>query len=135
MSNPSKVFRGEGQFLRPQHFPQRDQYSGKIDQKTTLYLAIGAAMPTLEPVEVVPLRVKAGAPDDVDQCVLPAMPGVKLSHAPQVPAAVPLRPDTYYFALENKGVLYEQMRKAQSIPVHVPAGIRDLRLALIAVTA
>jgi type VI secretion system protein ImpJ len=109
--------------------------SGKIDHKTTLYLAIGAAMPALELVEIVPLRVKAGAPDDVDQCVLSAMPGVKLSYAPQVPAAIPVRPDTCYFVLESKGVLYEQMLKAQSIAVYVPAGIRDLRLELVAVTA
>jgi len=109
--------------------------SGKIDGKTTLYLAISAAMPALELVEVVPLRVKVGAPDDVDQCVLSAMPGVKLSHAPQVPAALPMRPETYYFALDSKGVLYEQMLKAQTIAIYVPAGIRDLALELVAVTA
>jgi type VI secretion system protein ImpJ len=109
--------------------------SGKIDQRTTLYLAVSAALPALELVEVVPLRVKVGAPDDVEKCVLSAMPGVKLTHAPQVPAAIPVQPDTYYFALEGKGMLYEQMLKAQSISIYVPAGIRDLRLNLIAVTA
>lgn len=109
--------------------------SGKIDQRTTLYLAVSAALPALELVEVVPLRVKAGAPDDVEKCVLSAMPGVKIIHAPQVPAAIPVQPDTYYFALESKGMLYEQMLKAQSISIYVPAGIRDLRLNLIAVTA
>ncbi|HEY1150003.1 MAG TPA: type VI secretion system baseplate subunit TssK [Pseudoduganella sp.] len=109
--------------------------SGKVGAGTTLYLAIAAAMPALELVDVVPLRVKVGAPDDVEKCVLAAMPGVKLLHAPQVPAAIPVRPDTYYFALENRGVLYEQMLKAQSISIYVPAGIRDLRLELIAVTA
>ncbi|TFW13909.1 type VI secretion system baseplate subunit TssK [Duganella callida] len=109
--------------------------SGKIDQRTTLYLAVGAALPALELVEVVPLRVKVGAPDDVEKCVLSAMPGVKLTHAPQVPAAIPVQPDTYYFALEGKGMLYEQMLKAQSISIYVPAGIKDLRLNLIAVTA
>ena len=109
--------------------------SGKIDQHTTLYLAIRAAMPAIELVDVVPLRVKVGAPDDVEKFVLTAMPGLKLSHAPQVPAAIPVRPDTYYFAIENRGVPYEQMLKAQSISVYVPAGIRDLQLELIAVTA
>lgn len=109
--------------------------SGKIDGNTTLYLAIGAGMPLLELVEAVPLRVKAGAPDDVEQCVLSAMPGVRLVHTPQVPSAIPVRPDTCYFALESRGVLYEQMLKAQSISVYVPAGIRDLRLELLAVTA
>ena len=109
--------------------------SDKTDQHTTLYLAIRAAMPAIELVDMVPLRVKVGAPDDVEKCVLSAMPGVKLSHAPQVPAAIPVRPDTCYFAIENRGVLYDLMRKAQSISVYVPAGIRDLQLELIAVTA
>lgn len=109
--------------------------SGKIDQRTTLYLAVGAALSALELVDVVPLRVKVGAPDDVEKCVLSAMPGVKLTHAPQVPAAIPVQPDTYYFALEGKGMLYEHMLKAQSISIYVPSGIRDLRLNLIAVTA
>ena len=109
--------------------------SGKVDQHTTLYLAIRAATPAIELVEIVPLRVKVGAPDDVEKCVLSAMPGVKLSHAPQVPAAIPVRPDTYYFALEGRGNLYEHMLKAQSISVYVPSGIRELQLELIAVTA
>jgi type VI secretion system protein ImpJ len=109
--------------------------SGKIGAGATLYLAIAAAMPLLELVDAVPLRVKAGAPDDVEQCVLSAMPGVKLVHAPQVPSAIPVRPDTCYFALENRGVLYEQMLKAQSISIYVPAGIRELRLELLVVTA
>ncbi|UMR30419.1 type VI secretion system baseplate subunit TssK [Massilia sp. MB5] len=109
--------------------------SGRIDQSTMLYLAISANMPALELVEIVPLRVKVGAPDDVEQCVLTAMPGVKLMHAPQVPSAIPVRPDTCYFALDAKGMLYEQMLKAQSICIYVPAGIRELRLELIGVAA
>jgi type VI secretion system protein ImpJ len=109
--------------------------SGKIGAGATLYLAIAAAIPLLELVDAVPLRVKAGAPDDVEQCVLSAMPGVKLIHAPQVPSAIPVRPDTCYFVLENRGVLYEQMLKAQSISIYVPAGIKELRLELLVVTA
>jgi type VI secretion system protein ImpJ len=115
------------------HFGKLD--SEKVGQGTTLYLAIGASMPTLELVEVAPMRIKVGAPDDVEKCVLSAMPGVKLTYMPQVPAAIPVRPDTCYFALDSRGMLYEQMLKAQSICVYVPAGIRDLRLELIAVAA
>ena len=109
--------------------------SGRIDGTTTLYLAISAAMPAHELVDIVPVRVKAGAPDDVEKCVLTALPGVKIAHAPQVPAAIPVRPETCYFVLENRGVLYEQMLKAQSVCIYVPAGMRDLRVELIAVTA
>lgn len=109
--------------------------SGKINQQTTLYLAVSADMAAIELVDIVPLRFKLGAPEDVDKFVLSAMPGVKLVHAPQVPAAVPVRPDTYYFALENKGALYENMLKAQAISIYVPNGIRDLTLELIAIAA
>jgi type VI secretion system protein ImpJ len=109
--------------------------SGKINAQTVLYLAVGADLPALQLVEVVPLRFKIGAPEDVDKFVLSAMPGVKLVHAPQVPAAIPVRPDTCYFILENKGTLYENMLKAQSISIYVPNGIRDLKLELIAIAA
>jgi type VI secretion system protein ImpJ len=109
--------------------------SGKIDARTTLYLGVSADLPALELVDIVPLRFKIGAPDDVDKLVLSAMPGVKLAYAPQVPSAVPVRPDTYYFALDNRGVLYDAMRKAQSISIYVPNGIRDLNLELIAIAA
>jgi type VI secretion system protein ImpJ len=71
----------------------------------------------------------------VDKFVLSAMPGVKLVHAPQVPAAIPIRPDACYFVLENKGTLYENMLKSQAISIYVPTGIRDLKLELIAIAA
>ncbi|MBQ5965190.1 type VI secretion system baseplate subunit TssK [Massilia sp. ZL223] len=116
--------------------------SGKIDAHTTLYLAVSADMPALQLVEVVPLQFKVGAPQDVDKFVLSALPGVKLVHAPQVPAALPVRPDTFYFVLENRGTLYEAMLKSQAISIYVPDegggkgnGIRDLHLELMAVAA
>lgn len=108
--------------------------SGKIDDKTALYLAVSGDMPAIELVDVVPLRFKVGAPEDVDKFVASAMPGVKLVHSPQVPAAVPVRPDTYYFSIENKGKMYERMMQAQSISIYTPSGIRDLKLELLAIT-
>lgn len=109
--------------------------SGKIDDKTTFYIAVSAAMPAAELVDVVPLRFKVGAPDDVDKFVLSAMPGVRLQHAPQVPAAVPVRPDAMYFSIDPKGQMYERMLQAQSISIYVPGGIHDLKLELVAVTS
>ncbi len=109
--------------------------SEQIAQNTQFYLGVSAAMPPAELVDVVPARFKVGAPDDVDKLVLSAMPGIKLMHAPQVPAAVPVRPGSYYFTLEPRGMLYERMMQAQALTIYVPAGIQDLRLELIAVNA
>jgi type VI secretion system protein ImpJ len=109
--------------------------SGRIDAHTTLYLGVSADMPALQLVDIVPLRFKIGAPEDVDKLVLTAMPGVKLVHASRLPAALPVRPETHYFVLENRGPLYDAMLKAQSISIYVPNGIRDLKLELIAIAA
>jgi len=109
--------------------------SGKIDERTTFYIAVSAAIPAVELVDVVPLRFKVGAPDDVEKFVLSALPGVRLQYAPQLPAAVPVRPETCYFVLEAKGPMYERMLKAQSISIYVPAGLKELRLELLAVAA
>lgn len=108
--------------------------SQKIDAGTSLYLAVAADMAANELVSTVPVRFKVGAPDDVEKCVLSALPGVKLVHSSQVPAAIPVRPGNQYFALEARGPLYERMLKSQSAMIYVPSGIRELRIELLAVT-
>ena len=130
----SKYFAIALEEVRPSYYLGKLD-SGKIDDKTVFYLAVTSALPVVELVGAVPLRLKVGAPDDVDKFVLAAMPGVRLQHAPQVPAAVPVRPDTVYFLVEAKGQMYERMLQAQSVSVYVPASMTDLRLELVAVTA
>jgi type VI secretion system protein ImpJ len=109
--------------------------SEQITPGTQFYLGVSASMPPAELVDIVPHRFKVGAPDDVDKLVLSAMPGVRLTHVPQVPAAVPVRPGNYYFSLEPRGALYERMLQAQSLTLYTPSGIQDLSLELVAINA
>ena len=106
--------------------------SGKISPSTTFVLGVTAALAGSELVDVVPLRFKVGAPDDVDKLVLSAMAGVRLAHMPQVPAAVPVRPGSHYFQFEARGALYERMLQSQTVTVYVPSGIEDVHLELFA---
>jgi type VI secretion system protein ImpJ len=122
------------QEVRPS-FHQGRLDSEQITENTQLFLGVSAAMAPAELVDVVPARFKVGAPDDVEKLVLSAMPGIKLVHAPQVPAAVPVRPGSYYFTLEPRGMLHERMLQAHAATIYVPAGLQDLRLELIAVNA
>lgn len=108
--------------------------SEKIDADTAFYLSVTASHPQAEIIESIPLRIKIGAPDDVEKLVLSAMAGVRLTHAAQVPAPIPVRPGALYFALDAHGALYERMLKAQSIMIYAPESYRDLNLELIAVT-
>lgn len=108
--------------------------SEKIKADTAFYLAITASHPQSEIIESVPLRLKIGAPDDVEKLVLSAMSGVRLSHAAQVPAPIPVRPGACYFALDAHGPLYERMLKAQSVMIYAPESYHDLKIEMIAVT-
>jgi type VI secretion system protein ImpJ len=107
--------------------------SEQIQASTAFFLGLSAAVPAPELSEAAPLRIKVGAPDDVDKLVLSAMPGVRLVHAQQVPAAIPVRPGMQYFSLEARGPLYERMLQAQAVALYVPQGWTDLKLELIAV--
>lgn len=118
--------------IKPSYFQGRLD-SQRIDEKTALYLAVEADMEAQSLVASVPVRFKTGASDDVEKCVLSALPGVKLSHVAQVPAAIPVRPGSHYFALEPRGELYERMVKSGSVVIYVPKGISELNIELLAV--
>ncbi len=108
--------------------------SQRVDSKSAFYLGVSADMPATELVKAVPSRFKIGAPDDVESIVLSALPGVPLSHQPQVPAAIPVRPGCTYFSIDARGTLYERMLRSGSIMIYVPSGIPELQLELIAIT-
>ena len=48
----------------------------------------------------------------------------------QVPAAVPVRPNTHYFSLESKGPLYEAMLRSQALTLDAPVEIPGLKVEL-----
>jgi type VI secretion system protein ImpJ len=106
----------------------------KVTQQTQLYLAVTADMPALELVATVPIRLKVAAPDNMERIVGSALPGVPLAHMPQVPSAIPMRPNTYYFSLSTKSALYEKALDAGTLAVYAPDGMPGLKIELIAVT-
>lgn len=117
--------------LKPSYYQARLD-SERITTDTRLFLGVQAAMPMSELIDIVPVRFKTGAPDDVEKLVLSAMSGVRLAHAPQVPAAIPVKPGCTYFAIEPRGPLYERMVQGQTLSLYVPSGMPDLQLELFA---
>lgn len=117
--------------LRPS-YRQARLASQKIDAHTRFFLGVQASVPAAELVQLIPQRFKIGTPDDVEKLVLAATQGVRLTHAPQVPAAVPVRPGALYFGLEPRGPLYERMLQSQTLALYAPSGLPDLQLELFA---
>lgn len=104
-----------------------------VKRDTTLYLAVNANMAAMELVELMPRRLKIGAPEDVEQCITASIPGIKVVYTPQMPSAVPVRPNTFYFIIENRGQLYDNMIKSEKIAIFAAGNIDGLTLELLAV--
>lgn len=106
-----------------------------VTRESQLCLAVSADLPALELVAAVPMKLKMAAPDDLDRIVMSALPGVPLTHMPQVPAAIPVRPGTYYFSLSAKSPLYDNALKAAALSLYAPDGIPGLKTELILIAA
>ncbi|MEH3086493.1 MAG: type VI secretion system baseplate subunit TssK [Xylophilus ampelinus] len=119
--------------VRPSYYQARLE-SEKIDDRTRFYLGASAGLPPSELVEAIPLRLKVGAADDVEKMVLSAVAGVRLTHAPQVPVSIPVRPGHYYFAIEPRGALYERMLQSRLLAIYAPSGLPELHLELFALS-
>jgi len=117
---------------RSTHYHARLE-AARMGPLTELCLAVNADMPALELVAAVPLLFKIASSDEIERIVVSALPGAGLMHLAQVPSAVPVRPNTCYFAINSRSPLYDNMLKAQALAIYVPSGIKSLKLELLAI--
>lgn len=114
-------------------------YTGNLEAQLlskgiAVYLAIQADLSATELIEKIPQLLKIGSPEDVENIVLSALPGIRLTHATQIPAAIPVKPKSTYFLLETSGTLYERLLQANAITIYAPKGIPNLEIELMAIT-
>ena len=107
--------------------------SERLVENVDYYLSVSSELPTTQILDMIPLKLKAGSPDDVEKILNSALPGVRLAHATQTPVALPVRVGNHYFILEPQGQIFERMRKARSICIYVPQALLELKLELFAV--
>lgn len=103
--------------------------TGQVDW----YLSVNAQANAFDLVELIPKLCKVGAPDDVGQIVNAALPGIPLKAVQRVPAAIPVRLDNQYFALDASDPAHARMLAARAAQVYLPASIPDATLELYAV--
>jgi type VI secretion system protein ImpJ len=97
------------------------------------YLSVNAALPPFELVEQVPKLCKIGAPDDVEHIVNSALAGIPLKAVQRVPAAIPVRLDNHYFALDAKDPAHARMLASGTCQIYLPTTIPGTSLELYAV--
>ncbi|OLL28237.1 type VI secretion system-associated protein [Burkholderia sp. SRS-W-2-2016] len=97
------------------------------------YLSVSAPMPVFELVEQFPRLCKIGSPDDVEHIINSALLGIPLKAVQRVPAAIPVRLDNQYFALDSTSTAHAKMLAARACQVYLPASVPDATLELYAV--
>lgn len=107
--------------------------SERLIENVDYYLSISSDLPTTEVLEMAPLKLKIGSPDDVEKILNSALGGVKLAHAAQTPSALPVRVGNHYFSLEPQGPIFERMLRSHSVCIYVPQALLELKLELFAV--
>lgn len=106
---------------------EQDRYFGSKHW----YLAVGADLKPDELARRVTQFLKVSSADRVDRLIRSALPGVRLSHVPSPPSALPIRLDLQYFALDLAGADWDAIRTARTLAVYVPSEIPAPRLELI----
>jgi type VI secretion system protein ImpJ len=113
-------------------------WSGRIHDErlvanTDYYLSVHANLPAHELLAQLPRLCKIGAPDEVQQIVNSALPGIPLQAMARLPAAIPVRIENQYFALDGTHPAFRRMVAARACQIYVPASIPDVSLELYAV--
>lgn len=97
------------------------------------YLSVRCRMPAAQLQSQFPRLCKVGAPDVVDRLVNAALDGVPLQPLSHVPAAIPLRLENQYFALELAHPKGQEMLAEGTCAFYVPSTLPDVKLELFAV--
>jgi len=97
------------------------------------YLSVCCRLPAAQLQSQFPRLCKAGTPDDVDHLVNAALDGVPLQPLAHVPAAIPLRLENQYFALDFSHIKGQAVLAAGVCAFYVPSTLADVKLELFAV--
>ncbi|MGU7810650.1 type VI secretion system baseplate subunit TssK [Burkholderia sp. AW49-1] len=103
-----------------------------VEDAADWYLSVNAPTPAFTLVEQFPRLCKIGAPDEVEHIVNSALLGIPLKAVQRVPAAIPVRLDNQYFALDSNDPAHARMLAARACQIYLPASVPDASLELYA---
>jgi type VI secretion system protein ImpJ len=105
----------------------------RLTEDTDYYLSVRASMPAHALLDHLPKLCKMGAPDEVEQVVNSALAGIPLRPVSRLPAAIPVRIENQYFAVDSTDPAFARMIAARTCQIYLPASIPEAELELYAV--
>ncbi|ELT0380653.1 type VI secretion system baseplate subunit TssK [Escherichia coli] len=110
-----------------------DLHDPRLREEADFYLSVRSSLPAHQVLHQLPLVCKIGAPDDVTLLINVALNGVPLVPLTSVPAALPLRLENQYFALDMHSDAAKSMLESGSCMIYAPGTMGDLKPELFAV--
>lgn len=117
--------------------PLRDSiYATAIDkdsyfENSRAYLAVSADIGEADLISRVPALAKACSATHIEQLIRQALPGLKLTHVPVPPRAIPVKLRYQYFSIERSGGVWESVNRARNFAVYMPGDILNPEMELI----
>lgn len=105
----------------------------RLVEDADFYLSVHSSMPGHQLQSQFPLLCKAGAPDDVRQIIHSALSGIPIKALSHVPAAIPVRLENQYFALDLSHSAAKNMLMTRCCEFYVPRAMPGISLELFAV--
>lgn len=97
------------------------------------YLSVRSLLPVGQLQDQFPRLCKVGTPDDVNKLINAALDGIPLQFLRHVPAAIALRLENQYFALDLSQPKGQAMLAEGTFAFYVPSTLADVKLELFAV--
>jgi type VI secretion system protein ImpJ len=105
----------------------------RLREEADLYLSVRSDIPAWQIADRFPALCQAGSPDDVNEIYSAALKGIPLIPVSRVPAALPVRMENQYFALDMESAAAREMQEQGVCMFYVPALLGQLELELFAV--
>ncbi|WP_042817918.1 type VI secretion system baseplate subunit TssK [Yersinia wautersii] len=105
----------------------------RLREEADLYLSVRSDIPAWQIAERFPALCKAGSPDEVNEIYSAALKGIPLIAVNRVPAALPVRLENQYFALDMESTAACDMLEQGVCMFYVPSLLGSLELELFAV--
>ena len=111
-------------------------YAGSIDkdryfENSRPYLAISSDLKDADLISRVPALTKACSATHIEQLVSKALSGLKLTHVPVPPRAIPVKLRYQYFSIDKSGPVWDAVVRARNFAVYAPGEIPNPDMELI----
>ena len=132
-SLPSRVVSIEMEHDRRLHQWLARLQDPRLREEADFYLSVRSPLPAAQLQEQFPRQCKVGSPDSVTDLVNASQQGIPLRPLRHVPAAIPLRLENHYFALDLSHPAAAEMLASGSCMFYVPGMLGEPELELFAV--